>query len=121
MKKVTLAREGETIKFLVRGQRHSNNAVEVEIDTKGVMCRDDDAALIKERLGSQVRVTDVSAEEAAKMAQKAAGNTGGNTPQISEAAETLAKENGIDPSSITGTGANGNITKKDVEDAIANK
>lgn len=40
-------------------------------------------------------------------------------PDISEAARKLAEEKGIDLTKVTGTGANGAITKPDVEAAIA--
>lgn len=70
MKKIILANEGaEVIKFLVRGQRNSNNALEIVIDSKGVLVQDADAVLVKERLGSNVDVVDVDVKkEAAKLA-----------------------------------------------------
>lgn len=39
-------------------------------------------------------------------------------PEISAASKKLAEENGIDITTITGTGANGAIVKADVEAAI---
>jgi pyruvate/2-oxoglutarate dehydrogenase complex dihydrolipoamide acyltransferase (E2) component len=42
-----------------------------------------------------------------------------SAPQASKAAQTLADENGIDLSTIVGTGLHGNITKADVERAIS--
>lgn len=39
-------------------------------------------------------------------------------PEISAAARKLAEDNGIDISTITGTGADGSIVKADVEAAI---
>lgn len=44
---------------------------------------------------------------------------GGETVHVSEAAATLAESEGIDLSEIEGTGKGGNITKGDVEKAIA--
>jgi pyruvate/2-oxoglutarate dehydrogenase complex dihydrolipoamide acyltransferase (E2) component len=42
----------------------------------------------------------------------------GEGPTVSDAARKLAEENGIDLSEVMGTGANGSITKSDVEAAI---
>lgn len=47
--------------------------------------------------------------------------TNGSTPSVSEAVAKLAADNGIDLATVAGTGANGNIVKKDVEAAIAAK
>lgn len=67
MKKVTLAKGGEDfIKFLVRGQRGSANAVELKIDSEGVIVQDGDAVFLKERLGSNINVEDVDVRGAAK-------------------------------------------------------
>lgn len=41
-----------------------------------------------------------------------------NGPEASAAAQKLAQENGIDLATVTGTGANGAITKPDVEAAV---
>lgn len=52
----------------------------------------------------------------------AAANADPNPPaeiNASDAAKKLADENGLDLGTVTGTGANGNITKGDVETAIA--
>jgi pyruvate/2-oxoglutarate dehydrogenase complex dihydrolipoamide acyltransferase (E2) component len=43
----------------------------------------------------------------------------GNEPTVSDAADKLAQEKDIDLSLVTGTGANGSITKGDVEKYIA--
>lgn len=49
-----------------------------------------------------------------------ANNGGGNTDEVkaSDAVKAFAAENDIDLATVTGTGANGNIVKKDVEAAI---
>jgi len=70
MKKIT-SNTGEVISFLVRGQRHSKNAVEVEIDEKGVIVKDEDAVVILNRLGGQVSVSDIDVNTAKKEAEKA--------------------------------------------------
>jgi len=70
MKKIT-SNTGEVISFLVRGQRHSKNAVEVEIDEKGVIVKDEDAVVIQARLGGQVSVSDIDVASAKKEAEKA--------------------------------------------------
>ena len=67
MKKITLTNgKGEIIKFLARGQRGSATAVELVIDSKGIIAQDSDAALAKERLGSSIVVEDIDAKAAAK-------------------------------------------------------
>lgn len=66
MKKITLADpKGEVIKFLVRGQRNSSHALEIEIDAKGVLVQNDDVAFIVERLGEAVTVSDVDTKATA--------------------------------------------------------
>ena len=63
MKKITLSNpEAEVIKFLVRGQRGSVDAVDLEIDAAGVIVSDADAAIVIERLGGNVDVVDVDAQ-----------------------------------------------------------
>ena len=128
MKKVTLNGEGE-VKMLLRGVRHSHTAVEVTINNKGIVVDDKDAELIQDRLGSQVTVAKAAGkdlESAAKSAiqterENAGGGDGGGdkVPEPSDAVKKLAADNGIDLATVKGTGAKGNIVKKDVEDAIA--
>ena len=53
--------------------------------------------------------------------EKLGGNPKTTEPTVSEAAKKLAEDAGIDIETITGTGANGNVTKGDVEAAIKAK
>lgn len=71
MKKITLAKGNEPVKFLVSGIRHSANAKMVEITEKGVIVQDSDAEIIKSRLGSQVNIEDVSSKDIEKEAKAA--------------------------------------------------
>jgi pyruvate/2-oxoglutarate dehydrogenase complex dihydrolipoamide acyltransferase (E2) component len=50
---------------------------------------------------------------------KAAAPKAQKTPEATAAAETLAKENGLDLSDVKGTGAEGRITVEDVRAALA--
>lgn len=71
MKKVTLANtDSEVINFLIRGRRHGNDAVEVTIDSKGVVVSDTDAVVIKERLGGLVNISDVKSDDLVKKAKE---------------------------------------------------
>ena len=70
MKKV-VSNTGDVITFLVRGVRHTDTAVEYEIDKKGVTMRDEDAKLIEQRLGNQVTVSDIDVEKAKNEAEAA--------------------------------------------------
>ena len=124
MKKVCLAKKGaEDIKFLLRGQRHGEGANEIEINSVGIVVADEDAVLLEERLGMQITVTDVNAKDVSKQATEAlaaaSGASGASEP--SDAVKALAEEHEIDLDTIVGTGANGNIVKKDVEAAIKEK
>ena len=66
MKKVTLSNpDADVIKFLVRGQRGSATAVELEIDAEGVLVDEADAKVVSERLGGNVTITDVDVKKAA--------------------------------------------------------
>lgn len=118
MKKV-ISNTGDVISFLVRGVRNTNTAVEYDIDEKGIVMRDEDANIIADRLGSQVTVSDIDVKEAKKEAEQIIANA--TAPKVSDAVKALAEEHGIDLSTITGTGANGNIVKADIEAAIAAK
>ena len=59
--------------------------------------------------------------DAAQQKDYVMDDVGGDDEEVaaSPAAVELAEENGIDLSTVEGTGANGNITKGDVEKAIA--
>lgn len=70
MKKVT-SQTGEVIDFLVRGIRNDKSAVEYSIDDKGVTMRDEDAKVVENRLGTQVKVEDIDVKEAKKEAEAA--------------------------------------------------
>lgn len=118
MKKV-VSNTGEVISFLVRGVRNTNTAVEYDIDEKGVIMRDEDAALIADRLGSQVTVSEIDVKQAKKEAEDTIANA--TAPKVSDAVKALAEEHGIDLATIKGTGANGKIVKADVEAAVAAK
>ena len=90
MKKVTLANpKGEVIRFLARGQRGSNTAVELVIDAKGVIAQDADAALAKERFGGNITVEDIDAKAAAKAVAGAVKTA--NTPTDEEVAAEEAR------------------------------
>ena len=121
MKKVCLAKKGaDAIMFLLRGQRHGEKANEIEINSVGVVVADEDAVLLEERLGMQITVTDIDAKDVSKQATEAlAAASGASEP--SDAVKALAEEHEIDLDTIVGTGANGNIVKKDVEAAIKEK
>jgi len=124
MKKVCLSnKEAEDIKFLINGQRHGEKANEIEINSVGIVVADEDAVLLEERLGMQITVTDVNAEDVSKQATEAlaaaSGASGASEP--SDAVKALAEEHEIDLDTIVGTGATGNIVKKDVEEAIKEK
>ena len=131
MKKVSLSNaKAEPINFLLRGQRHSPSEVAVVIDAKGVPVKDEDAAMLEDRLGSAIRVEDFSEKDVEKEAAKAAkaaedaakaAGAGNKTPEPSDVVKKLAEENDIDLSTVTGTGANGNIVKADIEAIIAAK
>lgn len=69
MKKVTLSNpNADVIKFLVRGQRGSASAVELEIDAEGVIVDEADAAVVAERLGGNVTISDVDIKKVAAAA-----------------------------------------------------
>ena len=124
MKKVCLSnKKAEDIKFLINGQRHGEKANEIEINSVGIVVADEDAVLLEERLGMQITVTDVNAEDVSKQATEAlaaaSGASGASEP--SDAVKALAEEHEIDLDTIVGTGATGNIVKKDVEEAIKEK
>ena len=125
MKKVCLAKKGaEDIKFLLRGQRHGADANELEITHAGVVVSNEDAEVLEDRLGMQISVTDVDAKDVAKEAEaaaKAAAGANTNPAEPSDAVKTLAEKEGIDLATVTGTGANGTIIKKDVDAAIKAK
>jgi hypothetical protein len=86
MKKV-VSNTGEVISFLVRGQRHSANAVEFDIDEKGVIMRDEDAAIVASRLGGQVTVSDIDVKTAKAEAESAIDDA----EKIAKEAEKKAK------------------------------
>jgi 2-oxoisovalerate dehydrogenase E2 component (dihydrolipoyl transacylase) len=74
----------------------------------------------------QITVTDVNAQDVSKQATEAlaaasgaSGASGASEP--SDAVKALAEEHEIDLDTIVGTGATGNIVKKDVEEAIKEK
>jgi len=124
MKKVCLSnKKAEDIKFLINGQRHGEKANEIEINSVGIVVADEDAVLLEERLGMQITVTDVNAQDVSKQATEAlaaaSGASGASEP--SDAVKALAEEHEIDLDTIVGTGATGNIVKKDVEEAIKEK
>lgn len=71
---------------------------------------------------SNVRKAAISADGESNGVKVAGGASDPeDTIEATEAAEKLAKENGIDLSTLIGSGAGGNITKADVEKAIAEK
>lgn len=91
MKKVT-SQTGDAIDFLVRGVRHEPNAVEYHIDEKGVTMRDEDAKVVAERLGSQVKVEDIDVKEAKKEAEAALKDADKDEAPKKEAAKKTAKK-----------------------------
>lgn len=72
MKKIILSNpNADVIKFLVRGQRNSATAVELEIDAEGVLVDESDAKIVAERLGGNVIISDVDVRKAAAELLKA--------------------------------------------------
>lgn len=58
-----------------------------------------------------------SAEDA--VPQKSASTSASSTPRMSPLARKMAKDSGLDPAAITGTGPQGRVVRADVEAAIA--
>jgi pyruvate/2-oxoglutarate dehydrogenase complex dihydrolipoamide acyltransferase (E2) component len=107
-----MAKEHPTIHGSVRGEDRLFVAGDEEA-LAGVLSAEDVKRLTEDGVISGFEAPTAKAE-----AGEPKGETG---PSATDAARALAEEHGIDLASVKATGANSNITKADVEAAIASK